>query len=124
MSNESEHLDTNWRVDAECRIYDPDIFFPEWLNTIERDKKIERAKRICAVCVVRDICLVDAIESGEKFGIWGGKDERERRYIARYYRRAQNPNIDESIEAKTKIIARIAPIDLPYSVEELSVSAD
>ena len=37
------------------------------------------AKRWCNVCPVRENCLDYAIRTGEKFGVWGGKSERERR---------------------------------------------
>jgi WhiB family redox-sensing transcriptional regulator len=33
--------------------------------------------------VVRDDCLEFALSNGEKFGIWGGLSERERRRIRR-----------------------------------------
>ena len=34
-------------------------------------------------CVVREDCLEFALQNGEKFGIWGGLSERERRRIRR-----------------------------------------
>ena len=34
-------------------------------------------------CVVREDCLEYALANGEKFGIWGGLSERERRRIRR-----------------------------------------
>ena len=34
-------------------------------------------------CVVREDCLEYALQNGEKFGIWGGMSERERRRIRR-----------------------------------------
>ena len=37
------------------------------------------AKRVCAQCEVREQCLNWAIEHDERFGIWGGMSERERR---------------------------------------------
>ena len=42
-----------------------------------------KAKAICGECEVRDQCLDYAIEMGEKFGIWGGLSERERRRVRR-----------------------------------------
>jgi len=33
--------------------------------------------------VVREDCLEYALQNGEKFGIWGGMSERERRRIRR-----------------------------------------
>ena len=36
---------------------------------------------MCRGCVVREDCLEYALANGEKFGIWGGMSERERRYV-------------------------------------------
>ena len=41
------------------------------------------AKEVCRGCVVREECLEYALANGEKFGIWGGMSERERRRIRR-----------------------------------------
>lgn len=67
----------NWQFEAACLGVDPDLFFPGL------GEDAEPAKRICAECPIRERCLDDAIERGEKFGVWGGKSERERRRIRR-----------------------------------------
>lgn len=64
-----------WQDYANCRGADTDLFFPE------RGASTRQAKAICAACEVRWECLDFAIEQGEKFGIWGGLSERERRKI-------------------------------------------
>jgi WhiB family redox-sensing transcriptional regulator len=66
---------TNWRRLANCRGVDTDLFFPE------RGASSRAAKEICRACVVREDCLDANI--GEKFGIFGGLTERERRHIRR-----------------------------------------
>jgi len=38
---------------------------------------------VCRGCVVREDCLEYALANGEKFGIWGGLSERERRRLRR-----------------------------------------
>ena len=43
----------------------------------------QEAKRICQACAVRDECLEFALEHDERFGIWGGLSERERRRLKR-----------------------------------------
>ena len=43
---------------------------------------------IIGQCVVREDCLEYALANGEKFGIWGGLSERERRRLRR--QRAQS----------------------------------
>lgn len=66
-----------WQDLANCRGADPDLFFPE------RGASTRTAKSICRECSVRPDCLEFAIVSSEKFGIWGGMSERERRRIRR-----------------------------------------
>jgi WhiB family redox-sensing transcriptional regulator len=41
--------------------------------------------------VVREDCLEHALANGEKFGIWGGLSERERRRIRRRRSLEQRP---------------------------------
>jgi WhiB family redox-sensing transcriptional regulator len=67
----------SWQDYANCRGADADLFFPE------RGASTRRAKAICAACEVRGDCLDFAILYGEKFGIWGGMSERERRRVRR-----------------------------------------
>ena len=66
-----------WQDLANCRGADPDLFFPE------RGASTRTAKSICRECSVQADCLEFAIVSSEKFGIWGGMSERERRKIRR-----------------------------------------
>ena len=44
---------------------------------------IREAKRICLGCEVKDACLDYALAHDERFGIWGGLSERERRRLKR-----------------------------------------
>jgi WhiB family redox-sensing transcriptional regulator len=66
-----------WRQHGACRGIDPDLFYPE------RGESLEAAKQICAACPVRGECLDFALDLNEKFGVWGGKSERERRKLRR-----------------------------------------
>jgi WhiB family redox-sensing transcriptional regulator len=66
-----------WQDQASCLGMDPDLFFPE------RGASTRDAKAICAACPVRVECLEFALSNGEKFGIWGGMSERERRRVRR-----------------------------------------
>ena len=70
-------LDRSWQEFANCLGVDPDLFFPE------RGASTREAKEVCRGCVVRDDCLEYALANSEKFGIWGGMSERERRRIRR-----------------------------------------
>ncbi len=68
-----------WQERALCAQTDPEAFFPE------KGGSTREAKAVCASCEVRAQCLEYALENDERFGIWGGMSERERR---RYKRRA------------------------------------
>ncbi|MGC8626507.1 MAG: WhiB family transcriptional regulator [Acidimicrobiales bacterium] len=67
----------SWQRSANCLGVDPDLFFPE------RGGSTREAKEVCRGCVVRQECLQYALQNNEKFGIWGGLSERERRYLRR-----------------------------------------
>ena len=67
----------SWQIQANCMGVDPDLFFPE------RGASTREAKEVCRGCVVREDCLEYALANGEKFGIWGGMSERERRRVRR-----------------------------------------
>ena len=69
--------DRSWQDYANCLGVDPDLFFPE------RGASTKEAKEVCRGCVVREECLEYALTNSEKFGIWGGMSERERRRIRR-----------------------------------------
>jgi WhiB family redox-sensing transcriptional regulator len=77
----------SWTEEANCKGADADIFFPE------RVASTRKAKSICRACNVQEDCLEFAIEQSEKFGIWGGLSERERRRIKR--QRVQSFDIRE-----------------------------
>lgn len=66
-----------WAVFAACHESDPEIFFP--VTRMDED----RALALCAICPVRDECLDYALESRERFGIWGGTTDKERRKLIR-----------------------------------------
>jgi WhiB family redox-sensing transcriptional regulator len=66
-----------WQERALCAQTDPEAFFPE------KGGSTREAKRICAGCEVRAECLEYALTFDERFGIWGGLSERERRRLKR-----------------------------------------
>ena len=74
----------DWMLAAECRGR-PDLFFaPDDTETrSERRRREAAAKSVCARCGVRTECLMDALDFDERFGIWGGLTERERRSLRR-----------------------------------------
>ena len=64
-----------WQAEALCAQTDPEAFFPE------KGGSTRDAKRVCGVCPVREECLQYAMDNDERFGIWGGLSERERRRL-------------------------------------------
>jgi WhiB family redox-sensing transcriptional regulator len=71
----SEQL--SWQERALCAQTDPEAFFPE------KGGSSREAKRVCLSCEVRSECLEYALAHDERFGIWGGLSERERRRLKR-----------------------------------------
>lgn len=64
-----------WQVDALCAQTDPEAFFPE------KGGSTRDAKKVCGACTVKQECLDYALGNDERFGIWGGLSERERRKL-------------------------------------------
>jgi WhiB family redox-sensing transcriptional regulator len=65
----------DWMAYGRCAEVDPESFFPE-----KGGSSLE-PKRVCMGCDVRQKCLDWAIETDQKFGIWGGLSERQRRKL-------------------------------------------
>ena len=65
----------DWQERALCAQTDPEAFFPE------KGGSTREAKKVCLTCEVRDDCLEYALMNDERFGIWGGLSERERRKL-------------------------------------------
>jgi WhiB family transcriptional regulator, redox-sensing transcriptional regulator len=66
-----------WQDRALCAQSDPEKWFPE------KGGSTHEAKKICLGCEVRAECLDYALDHDERFGIWGGLSERERRRLKR-----------------------------------------
>jgi WhiB family redox-sensing transcriptional regulator len=74
---EDDAEELGWQDRALCAQTDPEAFFPE------KGGSTREAKRVCRSCEVRAECLEYALEHDERFGIWGGLSERERRRLKR-----------------------------------------
>ncbi|WP_423918386.1 WhiB family transcriptional regulator [Frigoribacterium sp. 2-23] len=72
---EPDESQLSWQADSLCAQTDPEAFFPE------KGGSTRDAKKICASCDVRAQCLEYALQNDERFGIWGGLSERERRKL-------------------------------------------
>lgn len=64
-----------WQHRGACNGMDPNLFFPS------RGEPMSEIRAVCSTCPVRRECA----EAGlmEKWGMWGGTSERERRRIRR-----------------------------------------
>lgn len=69
--------DADWQESALCAQADPDAFHPQPGGTSRP------AKGVCGRCEVRPQCLEYAVETGQRFGIWGGVSEKELRKLVR-----------------------------------------
>jgi WhiB family redox-sensing transcriptional regulator len=69
--------DRGWQSRSLCAQTDPESFFPE------KGGSTREAKKICLNCEVKAECLTYALANDERFGIWGGLSERERRRLKR-----------------------------------------
>lgn len=76
MAEPDESL-LGWQERALCAQTDPEAFFPE------KGGSTREAKKVCSGCEVKAQCLEYALENDERFGIWGGLSERERRKLKR-----------------------------------------
>jgi WhiB family transcriptional regulator, redox-sensing transcriptional regulator len=65
----------SWQERALCAQTDPEAFFPE------KGGSTREAKKVCTTCDVKQECLEYTLMHDERFGIWGGLSERERRRL-------------------------------------------
>jgi WhiB family redox-sensing transcriptional regulator len=77
LVTDGEEAEVSWQERALCAQTDPEAFFPE------KGGSTREAKKVCVSCEVRAECLEYALENDERFGIWGGLSERERRKLKR-----------------------------------------
>ena len=75
LEMEEEDGALGWQERALCAQTDPEAFFPE------KGGSTREAKKVCLSCDVRGECLEYALSNDERFGIWGGLSERERRKL-------------------------------------------
>lgn len=64
-----------WMQDALCAQVGGDQWFPE------KGESTAEAKRVCLSCSVRDACLEYALSNKDRYGVYGGLSESERRKL-------------------------------------------
>jgi WhiB family redox-sensing transcriptional regulator len=87
--------DLTWQDYALCAEVDPDRWFPE------KGGSTREAKQVCRSCEVRRPCLRFALEHDERFGIYGGMSERERRRLKRQFGDDTASAVASAIPAQT-----------------------
>lgn len=93
---QAPHEEIDWRNEGSCVGIGPELFFPE------KGQPTTVAKEICKDCVVRIECHQFAVENDERFGIWGGIGEQERRRLRRQRKLARIANTG-SIDTNDKL---------------------
>lgn len=67
-----------WMSEAVCASVDPELWFPPKSGSSAPAKRICNGFRGSPPCPVMAECLSYALDHDERFGVWGGKSERER----------------------------------------------
>lgn len=91
-------IDEPWMADARCSQVDPEIFFPEKGGS-DRDPKA-----VCGRCSVTAQCLQYSLDHNERFGIWGGVSERDRRKLKRANTPPKEPIMTDTTSDTTEIL--------------------
>lgn len=82
----SSLAELDFRFEAQCGDENPDLFF-EYKNQgspkLVLNNKELQAKQVCARCPVTLECLEYALKTGQQYGIWGGKNEKELKQLRR-----------------------------------------
>ena len=105
-----------WQADALCRPGNGHDEIQSYFFSANPEKRYE-AKNVCFKCPVRDSCIKWALENGEIWGIWGGRDENEiRRTLSvnadgNEIRRGRYPQCPYCGARTSKLRTRV--IDLP-----------
>lgn len=89
-----------WVDDAKCN--NDSISVPNFHS--EDPKEVAKALSLCEQCPVRKQCLSFALDSYERFGVWGGRTETELRKAL-------------SVDQRGAPVARKAKITCPYCGE-------
>jgi len=90
-----------WMTGGLCAQVDPDLWFPE------KGGSTREAKALCARCPVHPECLAYALAHDERFGVWGGASERDRRRMRRSVSTRQGAPV-RALDKRTGVIRQLA----------------
>ncbi len=69
-----------WQIQAACRGMNVSAFYsPNGERATARRRREARAREICRNCPVREPCASFALATRERYGVWGGMTELDRR---------------------------------------------
>lgn len=78
----------HWENKA-CRDDDRDVFFMDEDET--RDQPNPQAAAICSRCLITNECLQWALDTKQRYGVWGGTTPRQRTKLLRVVVRVSCP---------------------------------
>ena len=90
-----------WMTGGVCAQVDPELWFPE------KGGSTREAKALCTGCPVQVQCLAYALANDERFGVWGGASERDRRRMKRTTTRPQGVPV-RAPDKRTGVIRQLA----------------
>jgi len=96
----------DWGDQAACRTENPELFFPVGTTGPAR-RQLAEAKSVCHRCPVTAACLAWALDTGQRYGVWGGLSEDERHEL-------QGRSTRTSVRAHLILISR--PEEYPLEV--------
>jgi WhiB family redox-sensing transcriptional regulator len=76
-------VSSTWQDAGACRNGPAEDFYPPMHGERKHERlaRERRAKSVCAGCPVRVQCLEHAVALDERYGIWGGLNQDERRLL-------------------------------------------
>lgn len=109
-----------WKASAECADLPTELFYPD--TGAQSVPVVAIAKSVCARCPVREQCLEHAVDTNERWGIWGGLTYTERRTERR--RRYGNKDTPEIVRRRAEAVRLAAAgADRQQISEQLGISA-
>jgi WhiB family redox-sensing transcriptional regulator len=80
VGGETEVIDMPWRDRAARDGEDSELFFP--VGTGGRAlEQLAEATAVCHRCPVAGECLAWALDTGQRYGVWGGLSEQQRHQL-------------------------------------------
>ena len=84
-----DRIRPGWETHSACNGQPIEVFFPDPPGRHPDSRAryyqaVDTARQICDRCPVRPECLTVAVNRNERYGIWGGTSEHERRRLRKW----------------------------------------